>query len=150
MTVKAVHLVVACNVLADAQVDQITDRAAIYARIRAEAGVERAAELFSRAVALNSTLGGDGVARLLGIADGDTIPEVVFDVASRLPLQQVGRVDGSADLACKFDRKTFVAALRARWHLLLLVFLSVRIAFAVRCTHSRFHRVQIPEAFRAS
>jgi len=116
MTVRADHLVVACNVLADAQVDRITDRAAIYARIRAEAGVKRVAELFWRAVALNSTLGGDGVASLLGIADGDTIPEVVFDVASRVPLKQVGRVDRNADLACEFDRKTFIAALRARWH----------------------------------
>jgi hypothetical protein len=116
MTVKAAQLVVACNVLADAQVDQITNRAAIYARIRAEAGVKHAAELFWRAVALNSTLGGDGVARLLGIADGDTIPEVVFDVASRVPLQQVGRMDRDADFACEFDRKSFVAALRARWH----------------------------------
>ena len=116
MAVKADHLVVACNVLADAQVDRITDRAAIYARIRAEAGVKRAAELFWRAVALNSTLGGDGVARLLGIADGDMIPEVVFDVASCVPLKQVGRVDRNADLACEFDRKAFVAALRARWH----------------------------------
>jgi hypothetical protein len=78
--------------------------------------VERAAELFWRAVALNSTLGGDGVARLLGIADGDTIPEVVFDVASRVPLKQPGRMDCSGDPACEFDRKTFVAALRARWH----------------------------------
>ena len=116
MTVESAHLVVACNVLADAQVDRITDRAAIYARIRAEAGVKRAAELFWRAVALNSTLGGDGVARLLGIADGDTIPEVVFDVASRVPLKQVGRVDRSTDLACAFDPKSFIAALRARWH----------------------------------
>lgn len=116
MTVKAAHLVVACNVLADAQVDQITDRSAIYARIRAEAGVKRAAELFLRAVALNSTLGGDGVARLLGIADGDTIPEFVFDVASSVPLRQVGNVDSNADLACEFDRTTFIAALRARWH----------------------------------
>jgi len=116
MTVKADHLVVACNVLADAQIDQITDRSAIYAKIRAEAGVKRVAELFSRAVALNSTLGGDGVARLLGIADGDTIPDVVFDVASCVPLRQVERADRRTDPACEFDRKTFIAALRARWH----------------------------------
>lgn len=116
MTVRADHLVVACNVLADAQVDQITDRSAIFARIRAEAGVMRVAELFWRAVALNSALGGDGVANLLGIADGDTIPEVVFDVASRVPLKQLGRADRTADLAREFDRKAFIAALRARWH----------------------------------
>jgi hypothetical protein len=117
MAVQADHLVVACNVLADAQVDQITNRFAIYARIRAEAGVNRAAELFQRAVALNSTLGRDGVANLLGIANGDTIPEVVLEVASRVPLQQIGTVDHqSADLSCAFDRATFVAALRAKWH----------------------------------
>ena len=81
-----------------------------------EAGVKRVAELFWRAVALNSTLGGDGVASLLGIADGDTIPDIVFDVASRVPLKQVGRLDRSTDPPCEFDRNTFVAALRARWH----------------------------------
>jgi hypothetical protein len=117
MTVRADHLVVACNVLAAAQVDQITDRSAIYAKIRLEAGVKRAGELFQRAVALNSALGKDGVANLLGIADGDTIPEVVLEVASWVPLQQRGTVDHrSADLACAFDRATFVAALRAKWH----------------------------------
>jgi hypothetical protein len=117
MAVRADRLVVACNVLADAQIDRITDRSAIYAKIRSGAGVTRVAELFRRAVALNSTLGRDGVANLLGIADGDTIPEVVLEVASRVPLQQRGTEDHrSADLACAFDRATFVAALRARWH----------------------------------
>ena len=93
MTVRADHLVVACNVLAVAQVDQITDRSAIYAKIRLEAGVKRAAELFQRAVALNSALGRDGVANLLGIADGDTIPQIVLEVASRVPLQQLSRAN---------------------------------------------------------
>jgi hypothetical protein len=117
MAVRADHLVVACNVLADAQVDQITNRFAIYAKIRAEAGVTRASELFQRAVALNSTLGSDGVANLLGIADGDTIPHIVLEVASDVPLQQVGLGDRrSADLTCAFDRATFVAALRAKCH----------------------------------
>ena len=116
MAVQADHLIVACNVLADVRVGQITDRTVIYARIRSEAGVKRVAELFRRAVALNSTLGCDGVATLLGIADGDTIPNMVFDVASRVPLRQLKRTDHYADVPCVFDRETFMAALRAKWH----------------------------------
>ena len=116
MAVQADHLIVACNVLADVRVWRIRDRSLIYAKIRSEAGVRRAAELFRRAVALNSALGGQGVASFLGMADGDTIPNVVFDVASRLPLKQLKRADRSADVPCAFDRETFVAALRAKWH----------------------------------
>jgi len=116
MAVLADHLIVACNVLADVQTDQITDRSLIYAKIRSEAGVKRVAELFRRAVALNSTLGGEGVASLLGIADGDTIPTMVFDVASCLPLKPVKRTARRVDVPCRFDRETFVAALRAKWH----------------------------------
>jgi hypothetical protein len=57
------------------------------------------------------------VANLLGIADGDTIPHIVLEVASDVPLQQVGTGDRrSADLTCAFDRATFVAALRAKCH----------------------------------
>lgn len=116
MAVRADHLVVACNVLADAQVHKITDRFAIYARIRSEAGVRRAGELFRRAVALNFTLGGHGVASLLGIGDGDTIPEIVIDVASRIPLKQGSRATHTLDAVCEFDRETFVAALRVKRH----------------------------------
>jgi hypothetical protein len=56
------------------------------------------------------------VANLLGIADGDTIPEIVFHIASRLPLKQESQVAHPIDAACEFDRETFVAALRAKWH----------------------------------
>ena len=117
MTVRADHLVVACNVLADSQVDQITDRSMIYAKIRSETGVQRVQELFRRAVALNATLGDDGVANLLGIMNGDTVPQIVLEVASRVPLRQVARADRRcAEVASEFDRASFVEALRARWH----------------------------------
>jgi|SRR5690348_5544328 hypothetical protein len=116
MAVQVDDLIAACNVLANAQTDQITDRSAILAKIRSEARTIYAAELFHRAVALNSTLGADGVARLLGIADGDTIPDIVFNVASCVPLQRP-RVSERGDHApYGFDRATFVAALRAKLH----------------------------------
>ena len=76
MAVQVHHLIAACNVLADAQAGQITDRSIILAKIRSEARTNCAAELFHRAVALNATLGSDGVAQLLGMADGDLIPEM--------------------------------------------------------------------------
>lgn len=121
MAVQVDHLIVACHVLADVQAGRITDHADILAKIRAEARTSRAAELFDRAVALNTTLGNDGVARLLGIADGDTIPEEVFDVASIMPLQVRGGTAGgpggpAAFDQAAFDRTAFVAALRRRWH----------------------------------
>jgi hypothetical protein len=116
MAVKVDQLIVACNVLADAQADRVSDRAAIFAKIRAEASTNRAAELFLRAVALNSTLGTDGVARLLGIADGDTIPEMVFHVASCVPLQRPSASERRYDIPYEFERETFLAALRAKFH----------------------------------
>lgn len=116
MAVQVHHLIAACNVLADAQAGQITDRSIILAKIRSEARTNCAAELFHRAVALNSTLGSDGVARLLGIADGDFIPEMVFDVASCAPLRRKRRAERRRDISCEFDKNRFVAALRARWH----------------------------------
>ena len=115
MAVEVPHLIAACNVLADAQAGHITDRSAILAKIRSEARTKFAAELFHRAVALNSTLGPDGVAQLLGIADGDMIPEMVFDIASTIPLQR-RRGQRRCDSHCAFDRNGFVAALRAKWH----------------------------------
>jgi hypothetical protein len=116
MAVQVHQLIVACHVLADVQADHITDRAAILAKIRAEARTKSAAELFHRAVALNSTLGFDGVAQLLGIADGDSIPTMVFDVASCAPLRRKRRAERKRDLHCEFDKSGFVAALRAKWH----------------------------------
>jgi len=116
MAVQVDHLIAACNVLADAQTGRITDRAAILAKIRSETSTNRAAELFRRAVALNFTLGADGVARLLGLADGDTIPEIIFDVASCVPLHKRRGSDRSRDVPYEFDRGTFVAALRAKLH----------------------------------
>jgi len=103
-------------VLADAQAERITDRSAILAKIRSEASTDRAAELFLRAVALNSTLGANGVARLLGIADGDTIPEIVFHVASCVPLQKPRASERRYNVPYEFERETFVAALRAKFH----------------------------------
>jgi hypothetical protein len=116
MAVQVDHLIVACNVLADAQVGRITDRSAILAKIRSEARTNRAAELFRRAVALNATLGADGVAQLLGIADGDTIPEIVLDVASCVPLHKPRGTERGFDASGEFDKTTFLAALRARSH----------------------------------
>ena len=116
MTVQVDHLIVACNVLANAQAERITDRSAILEKIRSEASTIHAAELFQRAVALNSTLGADGVARLLGIADGDTIPDIVFNVASCAPLQRPSESERGHRPPYEFDRGTFVAALRAKLH----------------------------------
>lgn len=116
MAVQVHHLIAACNVLADAQAGQITDRSIILAKIRSEARTNCAAELFHRAVALNATLGSDGVAQLLGMADGDLIPEMVFDVASWAPLLRKGRAEQSGDVLRGFDKNGFVAALRAKWH----------------------------------
>jgi len=116
MAVQVDHLIVPCNVLADAQAERITDRSAILAKIRSEASTDRAAELFLRAVALNSTLGANGVARLLGIADGDTIPEIVFHVASCVPLQKPRASERRYNVPYEFERETFVAALRAKFH----------------------------------
>lgn len=116
MVVQVDHLIAACNVLADAQIDQVTDRPTILAKIRSEARTKHAAELFRRAVALNSTLGADGVARLLGIADGDTIPAMVFDVASCAPLQKKSGSERRCDPPYEFDKRAFVAALRAKLH----------------------------------
>ncbi|HEY3916760.1 MAG TPA: hypothetical protein VGL83_03155 [Stellaceae bacterium] len=116
MAVEVGHLIVACHVLADAQADRVRGRSAILAKIRAEACIRSAAEAFHRAVALNTTLGSDGVARLLGIEDGDTIPEMVFHVASRIPLQRRKGAERSCDGTSEFDRTTFVAALREKWH----------------------------------
>lgn len=116
MAVQVDHLIVACNVLADAQAERITDRSTILAKIRSEASTNRAAELFLRAVALNSTLGANGVARLLGIADGDIIPEFVFHVASCVPLQKPSVSERKYNVPYEFSRETFVAALRAKFH----------------------------------
>jgi hypothetical protein len=116
MAVQVDDLIAACNVLADAQTDRITDRSAILAKIRSEASTIYAAELFHRAVALNSTLGVDGVARLLGIADGGTIPDFVFNVASCVPLQRPRASERGDRAPYGFDRETFVAALRAKLH----------------------------------
>lgn len=116
MAVQFDHLIVACNVLADAQTQRITDRSAILEKIRSEASTNRAAELFLRAVALNSTLMVDGVARLLGIANGDTIPEIVFHVASCVPLQRPKVSERRYNVSYEFERETFVAALRAKFH----------------------------------
>jgi hypothetical protein len=116
MAVQVDHLIVACHVLADAQTGHITDRAAILAKIRSEACTKRAAELFRRAVALNATLGADGVAQLLGIADGDNIPEIVLDVASCAPLHKPRGAERGSEALCEFDKATFLAALRARSH----------------------------------
>jgi hypothetical protein len=116
MAVQVDDLVAACNVLADAQTDRITDRSAILAKIRSAASTMHAAELFQRAVALNSTLGADGVARLLGIGDGDTIPDIVFNVASCVPLQRPSESERGHRPPYEFDRETFVAALRAKLH----------------------------------
>lgn len=116
MAVQIDDLIAACKVLADVQTDRITDRSAILTVIRSEVSTIYAAELFHRAVALNSTLGADGVARLLGMADGDAIPDIVFNVASRVPLRRP-RVSGRGDRGpYGFDREIFVAALRAKLH----------------------------------
>lgn len=116
MAVQVDHLIVACNVLADAQSDRITDRSVILEKIRSEASTNRAAELFLRAVALNSTLGADGVAQFLGMADGDAIPEIVFHVASCVPLQRPKVSERRYNVSYEFKRETFVAALRAKFH----------------------------------
>ena len=116
MAVEVEHLIAACNVLADVQSGRITDRSMILAKIRSETSTNHAAELFRRAVALNSTLGTDGVARLLGIADGDTIPSIVFDVASCVPLQKPRGTERGGGASYEFDRTAFVAALRAKLH----------------------------------
>jgi hypothetical protein len=116
MAVQVDELIAACKVLADVRIDHVTDRSAILAKIRSEASTIYAAELFHRAVALNFTLGADGVARLLGIADGDTIPEIVFNVASCVPLRRPGASERGERARYGFDRETFVAALRAKLH----------------------------------
>lgn len=116
MVVLVDDLIATCKALADAQTDRITDRSAVLAKIRSEASTIHAAELFQRAVALNATLGADGVARLLGMADGDTIPDIVFNVASCVPLQRPKGSERGRRLAYAFDRETFVAALRAKLH----------------------------------
>jgi len=116
MVVQVDDLIVTCQVLADAQTDRITDRSAVLAKIRSAANTMHAAELFQRAVALNSTLGADGVARLLGMADGDTIPEIVFNVASRVPLQRPRVSERGHRPPYEFDKEIFVAALRAKLH----------------------------------
>lgn len=116
MAVQVQHLIVACHVLADVQAGRLTDHASILAKIRSEARTRSAAELFQRAVALNATLGSDGVARLLGIGDGDTIPEMVFHVASSMKLQRRKGAERDGDGASEFDRAAFVAALREKWH----------------------------------
>ena len=116
MAVQVQHLIAACNVLADAQAGRITDRSTILAKIRSEARTTAAAELFHRAVALNFTLGLDGVAQLLGIADGDSIPTMVFDVASCAPLLRKRPAERKREVSREFDKSRFVAALRAKWH----------------------------------
>jgi hypothetical protein len=115
MAVQADELIAACKALADVRIDRITARSAILAKIRSEASTIYAAEHFRRAVALNSTLSVD-VAWLLGIADGDTIPDFVFSVASCVPLRRPKASERGDRARCGFDRETFVAALRAKLH----------------------------------
>jgi hypothetical protein len=90
---------------------ELRDVPALLTEIAEETSSEAdtAIELFDRSIALQNALGYAGVGDALGLEDGETIPDEVFEVAARIELHRES--EDELVTSC-FDRDEFLAALR--------------------------------------